>query len=205
MTGGNFTVALTGGVASGKSTVAGLFATLGADVADADALARDVTRAGAPALAAIRNAFGDGVFAPDGSLDRRRLRERVFADAGARRTLEAIVHPAVRAALARHAAAAQGPYALQVIPLFAEGGPWPWIDRVLVVDATRETQTRRLLARDGITRGLADAMLDAQATREARLSLADDVLVNDGSPEALAPRVAMLHARYVALADAKRR
>ncbi|MFO1506786.1 MAG: dephospho-CoA kinase [Lysobacterales bacterium] len=205
MTGGNFTVALTGGVASGKSTVAGLFATLGADVADADAIARDVTRAGAPALAEIRNAFGDGVFRADGSLDRLRMRERVFADPAARRTLEAIVHPAVRAELARHAVRQRSGYALQVIPLFAEGGPWPWIDRVLVIDAPREVQVARLLARDGITRELAESMLDAQAAREARLAVADDVLANDGSPAALAPRVAALHARYVALADAVRR
>ena len=132
------------------------------------------------------------------------MRERVFAEPAARRRLEAILHPRVRHALRERARASTAPYVVLAIPLLAESEGYGWVDRVLVVDASRATQHRRLIARDGITPELADAMLDAQATREQRVALADDVIVNDGSLSELDARVAELHRRYLAMAARKR-
>lgn len=197
-----FTVALTGGVASGKSAVAERFAALGIEVVDADAVARELVEPGQPALAEIADAFGAGMLDANGALDRRAMREHVFADATARERLEGILHPRIRAALHERAARARGPYAMLVIPLFVESGHYGWVDRVLVVDAPRETQHGRLTARDRVAPELADAMLDAQATRAQRLAAADDVIVNDGSLARLDAAVHALHARYLALAAA---
>ncbi|GAA0714062.1 dephospho-CoA kinase [Dokdonella soli] len=199
-----FTVALTGGIASGKSAVAARFAALGADVIDADVVARELVAPGSPALAEIVTAFGAGVLDAQGALDRRAMRERVFANPGARLRLEAILHPRVRAALRGRAAATRGPYALLVIPLLVESGHYDWVDRVLVVDAPREVQRARLLARDGVTPQLADAMLDAQVSRGQRLALADDVIGNDGTLADLDAQVHALHARYIELARSHR-
>ena len=135
-----------------------------------------------------------------GALDRRALRARIFADAGARHRLEDILHPRVRSGLRERASAITGPYALLVIPLLVESGAYDWVDRVLVVDVPREWQLARLIARDHATPELAAAMLDAQASRQQRLAIADDVLVNDGPLEALDARVDALHRRYLALA-----
>ena len=193
-----FTVALTGGIASGKSAVSDRFAALGARVIDADLVSCELVAPGGAALEEIVAAFGADALANDGTLDRRRMRERVFADADARRQLEAILHPRVRDELRRRAASAT-PYALLVIPLLVESGHYAWVDRVLVVDVPREVQRERLLARDGVTPELADAMLDAQASRAQRLELADDVIANDGSLAELDRKVATLHERYLAL------
>ena len=193
-----FTVALTGGIASGKSAVSDRFAALGARVIDADRVSRELVAPGGTALEEIVAAFGADALADDGTLDRRRMRERVFADADARHRLEAILHPRVRDELRRRAASAT-PYALLVIPLLVESGHYAWVDRVLVVDVPRELQHQRLLARDGITPELADAMLDAQASRAQRLELANDVIANDGSLAELDRKVALLHERYLAL------
>jgi len=200
-----FTVALTGGIASGKSAVSSRFATLGANVIDADIAARELVARSSPALAEIAAVFGDDVLAADGSLDRRALRERIFEDDAARARLNAILHPRIRAALRERAEATpEGGYALLVIPLLAENrDQYTWVDRVLVVDVPRAVQHTRLVARDGITPALADAMLDAQATRELRLSIADDVIENDRSLDDLDERVALLHRRYSALAARK--
>lgn len=201
----DFVVGLTGGVASGKSEVANRFAALGIHVADADVAAREAVAPGSDGLAALVAAFGDEVLGDDGSLDRAAMRRRVFADDEARRTLEAIVHPRVRVALRESCLDAPGPYAIAAIPLLAEGGgrtAYPWLDRILVVDVPREIQVERLLRRDGIDRVLAERMLDAQATREQRLAIADDVLPNDGPLDALNARVAALHVLYLGLADA---
>lgn len=197
-----YVVGLTGGVASGKSTVARLFAGHGIVVADADEAARAAVAAGSPGLAEVVAAFGQDVLAADGTLDRAAMRRRVFDDATARRQLEAIVHPRVRALLRDACADAPGPYAMAAIPLLAETGrnAYPWLARVLVVDAPVEVQQARLQARDGIDATLAQRMLAAQAAREERLAIADDVLVNDGHPEALARQVAALDTRYRALA-----
>lgn len=198
-----FTVALTGGIASGKSTATRRFAELGAEVVDADLVARELVAPGQPALAEIAAVFGDDVLDADGALDRRAMRERVFADADARRRLEAILHPRVRATLHERAKRSTAPYAMLAIPLLVESQGYDWVDRVLVVDVSREVQRARLLARDGITAALAEAMLEAQASREERLAIADDVIANDGSLAELDAQVAVLHARYVAMAAAK--
>ena len=203
----DFVVGLTGGIASGKSAVQQRFESFGIHVEDADRAAREAVAPGSEGLAALVAAFGLGILAGDGALDRAAMRRRVFADDAARRTLEAIVHPRVRVALREACLAAPGPYAIAAIPLLAEGGgrdAYPWLDRILVVDVPRETQLARLLQRDGIDRALAERMLEAQVTREQRLAIADDVLVNDGTLQDLDPPVAALHGQYLALAAAAR-
>jgi dephospho-CoA kinase len=197
-----FTVALTGGIASGKSAVSDRLGALGADVIDADLVSRELVAPGGVALGEIVAAFGKDVLGPDGTLDRRALRERVFADDALRRQLESILHPRVRDILRERAGTGSGAYALLVIPLLVESGHYGWVDRVLVVDVPREMQRARLVARDGITPELADAMLDAQASREQRLAIADDVVVNDATLADLDARVQGHHARYLALAQA---
>lgn len=200
-----YVIGLTGGVASGKSEVERRFAGLGMFVADADRAAREAVAPGSEGLAAIVEAFGASVLADDGSLDRAAMRRRVFADDGARRTLESIIHPRVRLALREACLAAPGPYALAAIPLLAEGGgrdAYPWLDRILVVDVPRALQVERLLRRDGIDLALAERMLAAQASRGQRLAIADDVLVNDAGLDALDGHVAALHGQYLALAEA---
>jgi dephospho-CoA kinase len=199
-----FIVALTGGIASGKSAIADRFAALGACVLDADLVARELVVPGSPALAEIVERFGAAVLDANGALDRAAMRSRVFADAHARRQLEAILHPRIRAALHERASSAEGPYVLLVIPLLTESGRYDWIDRVLVVDTAREVQRERLLARDGISAALADSMIDAQASRERRLALADDVIVNDATLADTQSKIAALHARYVALGSERR-
>ncbi len=199
----DFIIGLTGGVASGKSAVTARFEALGVAVADADVAAREAVAPGSGGLAEVVAAFGPGVLAPDGALDRAAMRRRVFDDDDARRRLEAIVHPRVRAALHAACAAAPGAYAVAAIPLLAEGGgraAYPWLDRILVVDVPVAVQHARLLRRDGIDAGLADRMIAVQATRAQRLGIADDVIVNDGPLEALDAHVAALDRRYRRLA-----
>lgn len=196
-------VALTGGIASGKSTVARLFAERGVPVLDADEAARAVVAPGSEGLAAVVEAFGRAVLTLAGELDRAALRKRVFSDPEARRRLEAILHPRIEQHLHEALAAAarsHPPYVLVVIPLLAEVGPYPWIDRVLVVDVPEEVQRQRLLARDRIDAALAEGMIAAQARRAERLALADDVIDNGGSREALAAKVAELDQLYRRLA-----
>jgi dephospho-CoA kinase len=197
-----FCVALTGGIASGKSAVCARFAALGVDVIDADVVARELVAPGMPALRQIVAEFGADMLDRHGDLDRAAMRERVFADADARRRLEAILHPLVRAVLRERASSARSAYVMLAIPLLVEsGGDYAWVDRVLVVDVPRDVQRARLIARDGITGALADSMLDAQASRARRLAVADDVIANDGTLAELGQRVADLHARYLALAQ----
>jgi len=199
----DYIIGLTGGVASGKSAVAARFAALGVVVADADVVAREVVAAGSDGLAEVVTAFGPSVLDSGGALDRAAMRRRVFADEGARRMLEAIVHPRVRLALREACIAAAGSYAIAAIPLLAEGGgrtAYPWLQRILVVDVPVELQRTRLLARDGIDAALADRMIAVQASREQRLAIADDVIVNDAAIEALDAHVAALDKLYRALA-----
>jgi dephospho-CoA kinase len=199
-----FRVGLTGGIASGKSTVADLFAARGVPVLDTDRIAREVVEPGQPALAEVVREFGPAVLGPDGRLDRPALRTRVFADTVARRKLEAILHPAIRAELVRQSVAAGGPYQILVIPLLVEGGRVDTVDRVLVVDCPVETQLERLRARDDETPESAQRIIASQASREARLAAADDVITNAGRPDELAAQVAALDARYRSLAAARR-
>ena len=195
-----FRVALTGGIASGKSTVADLFAALGVPVIDTDVIARQVVEPGQPALAKISATFGPDVLDADGRLDRRRMRERIFADHGAKRRLEAILHPAIRAEMEQQSMAAQGPYQVLVIPLLTEGGRRDHVDRVLLVDVPEELQIQRLMMRDGVSHEQAQASLNAQATRAQRLALADDVIRNTGRVDDLRAQVAELHGKYLRLA-----
>lgn len=196
-------IGLTGGVASGKSLAESAFRALGVGVADADAAARAALAAGSSGLEEVVAAFGAGVLAADGTLDRAAMRRRIFADAGAKRVLEGIVHPRVRASLQAACQAADGPYAVASIPLLAEVGgrdAYPWLRRILVIDAAEATRLARLQARDGIEAGLARQMLEAQASRAERLAIADDVVGNDGPPQALTAQVAALDRLYRRLA-----
>jgi dephospho-CoA kinase len=195
-------VGLTGGIASGKSTVAELFAARGVPVIDTDRLAREVVAPGSPTLAAVLAAFGADYQRSDGSLDRRRLRELVFAEPARRRELEGILHPAIRAAQERELATLRSPFALIAVPLLAETQQRDRFDRVLVVDCPPETQKSRLIERDGETPERADAMLAAQASRAERLAIADDVIENVGTREDLARAVDTLHREYLLRAGA---
>lgn len=194
-------VAVTGGIASGKSALTNAFAALGVPVADADIAARAVVEPGTSGLADIVAQFGREVLGVDGRLDRRALRERVFADPLQRKRLESIVHPRVRRWLADAVADWRAPYGLLSVPLLVENAAaYNWVDRVLVVDVPATVQIERLMRRDDVDRPLAEAMLAAQATREQRLAIADDVHDASGPIETLPHRVAELHARYLDLA-----
>lgn len=197
----SYVVALTGGVAAGKSAVTHRFAALDVPVHDADVAAREVVAPGSAGLAAVVAAFGNEVLDAEGRLDRPAMRRRVFADPTARKTLEAIVHPLVRQWLRERALADTAPYCLLAIPLLAENiDHYRWIDRVLLVDAPVTLQLARLITRDGIDEALARHMLAQQASREQRLTLAHDVIDNSGDEAALDAAVAALHQRYLVLA-----
>ena len=197
----SYIVALTGGIAAGKSAVTRRFAALGVPVHDADVAAREVVVPGSEGLAAVVSAFGDEVLDAEGRLDRPAMRHRVFADPAARRTLEGIIHPRVRQWLHERALADTAPYCLLAIPLLAENiVHYRWVDRVLLVDAPVEQQLARLVARDGIDEALARRMFAQQARREERLTLAHDVIDNSGDEAALDAAVAKLHQRYLTLA-----
>ena len=201
----DYFIGLTGGIASGKSALEKAFAAHGIVVADADLLAREVVAPGEPALAAVVERFGRDVLQADGQLDRAALRVRVFGDPDQRRTLEAILHPAIRARLEAICRAAPGPYAIAMVPLLTEGGgraAYPWLHRILVVDTPAAVQKARLMQRDGIDATLADQMMAAQASRAERLALADDIVVNDGDIHHLQHAADALHLRYLALATA---
>lgn len=193
-------IGLTGGIASGKSTVERLFAAHGVPIIDSDLIAREVVALGTPGLAQVRARFGDEVLLADGSLDRRALRRLVFADPAARRDLEAILHPLIRSSMADRSAAAGGAYQINVIPLLIEGSRRTSVDRVLVVDCPETLQIARVMQRDQVTEPEARAILAAQASREQRLAAADDVIVNDGDVAALQAQVDALHAKYLRLA-----
>ncbi|HEX7340831.1 MAG TPA: dephospho-CoA kinase [Rhodanobacteraceae bacterium] len=200
-----WTVALTGGIAAGKSAAGRAFAACGIAVHDADVAAREVVMPGTPGLAEIVATFGVGVLDAAGQLDRRALRERVFADIGARRRLEAIVHPRVNAWLRERVQADTGPYGVLAIPLLVETWPqYAWVDRVAVVEAPVATRIARLMQRDGIDAAAAQRMLDAQASDAARRAIADDIIDNHGDLAALDATVGRLHRRYLKLAATAR-
>ncbi|GGY15778.1 dephospho-CoA kinase [Rhodanobacter panaciterrae] len=197
-------IALTGGVAAGKTAVARRFEALGVSVHDADVAARAVIEPGTSGLAAVVDAFGVGVLDDAGRLDRPAMRRHVFSNPSAREALEAIIHPRVRQWLRERALAERGPYCLLAIPLLAENiAHYRWVDRVLLVDVPESVQMARLIARDGIDETLARRMLAQQASRAERLALADDVIENSGDESALDHAVAELHQRYLALANAR--
>jgi dephospho-CoA kinase len=198
-------IGLTGGIASGKSTVEQRFMELGVPVVNADDSSRIVVARGQPGLLAVTAAFGNSILTTDGELDRRALRTLVFADPARRKQLESILHPLIRADMEHRATTAAGPYVVLSIPLLVEGGARDRLDRILVVDADENVQLNRLMARDSVTEAEARAVLAAQASRAARLKAADDVLVNAGTVPELRQAVDGLHQRYLELAAAAAR
>jgi dephospho-CoA kinase len=196
-------IGLTGGIASGKSTVSQRFVELGVPVIDADLAARAVVLLGTPGLQQVVQRFGRGVLDANGELDRRALRNLIFSDPDSRRDLDAILHPLIRAHMEQQAAAAVGPYIVMAIPLLVEGGDArAGLDRVLVVDAEEDKQLARVQARDDISMEQARAILGSQASRSTRLAAADDVLENAGTVAELRQAVDRLHERYLNLAQA---
>ncbi|WP_313819056.1 dephospho-CoA kinase [Cupriavidus sp.] len=194
-------IGLTGGIGSGKTRVADMFAARGAALIDTDLLAHEITAPGGAAIGPLVAAFGPGCLRPDGAMDRDAMRALVFSDPTAKATLEGITHPLIRSLTESRAAAVraggQHPYLIYVVPLLVESGSWrARVGRVLVVDCQEETQIARVMARNGFTRAQVLAIMARQATRAARLAVADDVIDNDGPPEALAPQVARLDAKY---------
>lgn len=200
-----YVIALTGGVATGKSATAQRFAQRGVSVFDADVAAHELVAPGQPALVEIAAAFGADMLTSTGELDRARLRGSVFADVSARRRLEAILHPRIRSFLIAQARACHDPYCVVAIPLFAEcRADYAWVDRVLCTDAPRAVQLARVLHRADIDPATAQGMLDSQVSREERLALADDAIDNTGPLPALDAAVARLHRRYLELAAKKK-
>ena len=190
-----YIVALTGGIGSGKSTVADAFSRLGIKIIDADIIARQVVEPGTPALKAIEDHFGQSILTADGTLNRRQLRERIFADASEKHWLNALLHPIIHQETQRQIAAANSPYVVWVVPLLVENQLQKRADRVLVVDVSPETQIQRTMTRDHVSREHAEQILGAQ-----RLAVADDVINNNGAPDAIASDVARLHSQYLTFA-----
>jgi dephospho-CoA kinase len=199
-----YSIGLTGGIGSGKTTVADCFASHGVPLIDTDLIAHQITAPGGVAMPLIASRFGPEYVAADGSLDRAKMRERVFADDTAKAQLEAITHPLIRAETERQRSVADGAYHIVVVPLLVESGNWSSrADRVLVVDCPVETQIARVMRRNGFSREQVLAIIARQATREARLAAADDVVVNDvhATLDTLRQQVDALHARYLSLAS----
>jgi dephospho-CoA kinase len=195
-------IGLTGGVASGKSTVSQRFGELGVTVIDADVASRKVVEPGKPGLAQVVQRFGVGILDSDGKLDRRVLRDLIFKDSSLRQALDAILHPLIRAEMEYEAAQSNGPYVVMAIPLLVEGGSaGKRVDRALVVDVDETLQIQRLQARDGSSVEQARAILASQASRAARLAAADDVLLNTGTVAELRQAVDRLHEQYLQLAQ----
>jgi dephospho-CoA kinase len=196
-----FVVGLTGGIGSGKSVVADLFVQRGAGLVDTDAIAHRLTGARGEAIQALRDTFGDAFITPAGALDRVRMRDHVFAEPAARARLEGVLHPLIRARSREEVAASRAPYVVLAVPLLVESGGWnARCDRVLVVDCPVAVQRARVQARSAIPADEIDRIIAAQASRAARLAVADDVIDNSGDRAALAGQVDRLHERYVRLA-----
>lgn len=198
-----FSIGLTGGIGSGKTTVADRFGELGAAIIDTDAIAHQLSAPGGAAIAALRTEFGDAFITAEGAMDRAKMRAHVFADGAARKRLEAILHPLIRSqtASAAQAAAAHAPYLIFVVPLLVESQQWRQrTSRILVIDCSEEVQIARVMQRNAMLRAQVEAIMAAQATRAERLAAADDVIENNLDTAALQPQIAALHARYLALA-----
>jgi len=190
-------VGLTGGIASGKSKVAELFAARGIPVIDTDILARQIVEPGQPGLAAVAATFGNAVLRPDGTLDRGLLRGMIFADPGKRKQLDGLLHPLIMAASIAAGETAGGDYQIFAVPLLVETAFDKLMDRVLVIDCDPELQRQRLMSRDNETAQSADAIIASQASRQERLAIADDVILNDGTLRELEAAVERLHQQYL--------
>lgn len=200
-------IGLTGGIGSGKTTVADLFAALGVPVIDTDLIAHQITAPGGIAMPLIESTFGRDYVAADGSMDRTKMRARVFGDDAAKTQLESITHPLIRAETQRQRSEAQGAYHIVVVPLLVESGSRAVkVDRILVVDCPVPTQIERVISRNGFTREQVLAIIARQATREARLNAADDVITNDTvtTLDTLRRETEELHAKYLAQAAPKK-
>jgi dephospho-CoA kinase len=196
----SWVLGLTGGIGSGKSAAAERFAALGLEVVDADLVSRWVVEPGQPALAALAEHFGEGILLGTGALDRAALRARIFADSAERVWVERLLHPLIAQEIAKRLDAARSAYAVFVSPLMVESGQYRLANRLLVIDAPQALQIARTLRRDGTSQTQVEAILAAQATREARKALADDIILNDASLEALHAEVDRLHTVYLSLA-----
>ena len=196
-------IGLTGGIGSGKTAVAEEFARLGATVVDTDEIAHELTSAGGAAIAGVRELFGDEYVDSRGAMDRRKMRERVFADPGARQRLEALLHPLIREESQRRIAEAKGPYVVHVVPLLVESADYrKRVDRVVVVDCPEDVQVARVRERSGLAEEEIRRIIAAQATRATRQAVADDVIDNGGNLDALFAQVQTLHQRYLQMASA---
>lgn len=199
-----FVVGLTGGIGSGKSTVADLFVGQGAELVDTDAIAHELTGPGGAAMPQLIAAFGKDVARPDGAMDRAAVRRQVFSDPSAKSRLEGILHPLIRQISAERCRAAKSPYVILAVPLLVESGTYrERCDRIVVVDCPENLQIERVMARNGLARDEVLAIMAAQATRQQRLAVADDVVINDADYEKISGQVAGLHLKYLALSSEK--
>lgn len=194
-----FSIGLTGGIGCGKSTVANLFAARGASIVDTDEIAHSLTAANGVAMPALLAEFGAGMLDANGAMDRAKMRALVFSDPQAKRRLEAILHPRIRAATLAAAAGATGSYVIFAVPLLVESGGWvERVNRVLVIDCQESLQVARVMRRNGLSEAQVKAIMATQATRAMRLGAADDVIDNNGDLAALEPQIALLHEVYLA-------
>lgn len=199
-----FIVGLTGGIGSGKSTVADAFVALGAGLVDTDVIARELTLADGKAMPALIAEFGPDIVAKDGAMDRSAVRQRVFADPSARERLEGILHPLIRQMSAERCVAVTAPYVVLAVPLLVESGDYHQrCDRIVVVDCPETVQIERVMARNGLSIDEVRAIMAAQATRQQRLAAANDIVVNDGARTKIYEQVNLLHLKYLALAGEK--
>ena len=198
----NYVVGLTGGIGSGKTTVADLFAALGVDVVDTDVIARQLTGVAGDAMPSIKKAFGEALLAADGSLNRNQMRSLAFADPEAKRRLEAILHPMIREKSREQCQKkTASPYVMLVVPLLVESGTYrESMNRILLVDCNESLQIERVMQRSALSASQVKAIMDTQATRAERLAVADDVILNDKDVSSLDSRVRALHQQYLALA-----
>ncbi|MES2106740.1 MAG: dephospho-CoA kinase [Pseudomonadota bacterium] len=198
----SFTLGLTGGIGSGKTTVADMFAGLGASLVDTDLIAHQLSSPGGMAIPEIIRQFGPDFILPNGAMDRGKMRERVFSRPEEKTRLEAILHPLIRSETEKAANAATGSYIIFVVPLLVESGSWKnRVSRVLVVDCSEQTQIQRVMTRSGLTAQQVQAIMDTQVSRERRLQAADDIITNEGDIAQIAEQVRHLHAKYVKLAE----
>ncbi|WP_445494518.1 dephospho-CoA kinase [Photorhabdus sp. SF281] len=199
-----YIIALTGGIGSGKTTIANAFAALGVPLVDADIIAREVVAPGTPALQAITEHFGHDILMPDGSLNRALLRQKVFANEQEKQWVNQLLHPLIHQETRHQLEQIIAPYVIWVIPLLVENNAGHLADRILVVDVSPEVQISRVATRDGISYQQVENILAAQVSRSERLAYADDVIQNHDNVQVIAPRVAELHQQYLRLAESAR-